>query len=284
MKLRFAALLVGFSCAIALPAAAASPALDDARKLTAKASVEYDVGHFDQALDLYTKAYERYPKPALLFDIGQCHRLLGHYERAIFFYQGYLRGKPEAANRALVEQFILDSQKQLDAQRAAGPVSPPASEATPPPPPAAAPAPAPSDASASPPASNDTLAQRPDSTSAPTSAPTAWPLLRIAGVATAGVGVVLLGVAIGEGLQASSLSNQVSQISSQHGTWSPQAQSDYDSGKSAATAANVLYVTGALVLAGGAVMTWLGWPKTPSTTAAVAPLPGGASMSLVTRF
>lgn len=281
MKLRLAALLVGVCCVTALPAAAANPALDDARKFTAQASVQYDVGHFDQALDLYTKAYERYPKPALLFDIGQCHRLLGHFERAIFFYQGYLRGKPEAANRALVEQFILDSQKQLDAQHTAVPGPTPASDATPAPAPAAA-APTDTSAAASAPPSTDAAAQPGDSASQ--SPPSAWPVLRIAGIATAGVGVVLLGAAIGEGLQSSSLSNQVSRISTQHGTWSPQAQSDYDSGKSAATAANVLYVTGALVLAGGAVMTWLGWPKAPSTTAAVAPLPGGASMSLVTRF
>ena len=119
MKLRLAVLLVAVPCLTAVPASAANPALDDARKLTTRATVEYDVGHFEQALDLYTKAYERYPKPALLFDIGQCHRLLGHYERAIFFYQGYLRGKPDAANRSMVEQFIADSQRQLDAQRAA---------------------------------------------------------------------------------------------------------------------------------------------------------------------
>jgi len=280
MKLRIAALLVGLSCVTALPAAAANPALDEARQLTSRASVEYDVGHFDQALDLYAKAYERYPKPALLFDIGQCHRLLGHYERAIFFYQGYLRGKPDAANRALVEQFILDSQKQLDAERAAAaagsapaPVVPPS-------------APAPAEAPLSTPTSSPSQADAsvPPATADASSPPAAWSPLRIAGLATAGAGVILIGAAIAEGLASSSLSNQVSQLSSQHGTWSPQAQSEYDAGKSDASAANVLYVTGALVLAGGAVMTWLGWPKAPSTTAAVAPLPGGASMSLVTRF
>ena len=108
--------------------------------------------------------------------------------------------------------------------------------------------------------------------------------MQIAGLATAGTGVVLLGIAIAEGLQAQSLQNQVSQISSQHGSWSSQAQSDYDSGKSAATASSVLYVSGALVLAAGAVITWFGWPKSQSTTAAVAPLPGGASFALVSAF
>ncbi len=278
MKLRLAALLVGLSCTTALPAAAANPALDEARQLTSRASVEYDVGHFDQALDLYAKAYERYPKPALLFDIGQCHRLLGHFERAIFFYQGYLRGKPDAANRALVEQFILDSQKQLDAEHAAAAAAPSA-------PAPVAPAPAPADAPLPAPPSSPSQADVSVSpATADASSPTAWSPLRIAGLATAGAGVILIGAAIAEGLASSSLSNQVSQLSSQHGTWSPQAQSEYDAGKSDATAANVLYVTGALVLAGGAVMTWLGWPKAPSTTAAVAPVPGGASMSLVTRF
>ena len=181
----------------------------------------------------------------------------------------------------MVEQFIADSQRQLDAQRAAA--TPAAPGTTPAPPSTAS-----GNATAAPAASTspgaDTSTSSSDGAATPTSPPKAWPALRIAGVATAGVGVVLLGTALAEGLVSSSDSNKVSQISAQHGTWSSQAQSEYDSGKSAATAASALYVAGAVVLAGGAVMTWLGWPKTPSTTAAVAPMPGGASMSLVTRF
>jgi tetratricopeptide (TPR) repeat protein len=274
MRLRLAALLVAAPCWVAVPALAADPALTEARTLTSQASVEYDVGHFDQALDLYTRAYERYPKPALLFDIGQCHRQLGHYERAIFFYQGYLRGQPQAPNRPLVEKFIADSQQQLDAQRAAGTAPPPPAESSQPAVPAPTTTPAP---------------EAPAPAEVPTASAPAEPHkglgpLAIAGLATAGTGVVLLGIAIAEGLHAQSMQSQVSQISSQHGTWSSQAQSDYDSGKGAATAANVLYVSGALVLAAGAVMTWYGWPKAQSTTAAVAPVPGGASFALVSVF
>ena len=187
----------------------------------------------------------------------------------------------------MVEQFIADSQRQLDAQRATGAPPAPASDAAP----GSAPTPLPPASPADPSSGPASLSPAASAPAAPSSSEigasppsSSWPLLRIAGVATAGVGVVLLGTAIGEGVAASSLSNQVSQISSQHGTWTPQAQSDYDSGKSAATAATALYVTGAIVLAGGAVMTWLGWPKSPSTTAAVAPTPGGASMSFITRF
>jgi tetratricopeptide (TPR) repeat protein len=278
MKARFAALLVAASCLVAIPAAAANPnpALQEARELTSRATVEYDVGHFDQALELYTRAYERYPKPALLFDIGQCHRQLGHYERAIFFYQGYLRGQPEAPNRPLVEKFLADSQQQLDAQRAAAANSPPPTTA----------APSAEQGAISPTQASTDASPSPDAT-APADATTpkkGMSVMEIAGLAMAGTGVVLLIVGIVEGLQASSLQNQVSNVSSQHGTWSAQDQSSYNSGKSAATTANVLYVTGAVLLAGGGVLTWLGWPKASSTAAAVAPLPGGASVSLVSSF
>jgi tetratricopeptide (TPR) repeat protein len=280
MKQRLGAtFLVLAACLAAAPARAADSALDEAKRLTSKASIEYDVGHFDQALELYTHAYEVFPKPALLFDIGQCHRLLGHHERAVFFFQGYLRGQPSAANRALVEKLIADSQHQLDLQ-AQGP----AAGAAAPGPTPTAPAPAGPDVTApsgaaAPPPSEPAISAPGTIDSSPPS-----PALRIAGIATAGVGVVLLGVAVFEGLSASSLSGQVSQISSSHGTWTAQAQSDYDSGKSAATAANVLYVTGALVLATGAALTWFGWPRATSSAAAVAPLPGGASLTVVSLF
>ena len=277
MRAAAAALMLVGAVAAPAPALAASPALEDARKLTSKASIEYDVGHFEEALELYTRAYERYPKPALLFDIGQCHRLLGHHERAVFFFQGYLRGQPAAPNRQLVEKLIAESQQEPAAPPAAGDTSGKSGA-----PPAAPPA-----APQVPPAADITprkIGAPPEDDPGPVATATPSPVLRIAGIATAGVGVVLLGTAVFEGLHASSLSGDVAQVSASHGAWTPQAQSDYDSGKSAATAADVLYVAGAVALAAGAVMTWFGWPRTRATTAAVAPSPGGASVALVTRF
>ena len=255
----------------ATPAAAADPALEEARTLTGKASIEYDVGHFEQALELYTSAYQRYAKPALLFDIGQCHRLLGHYERAVFFFQGYLRGQPDAPNRPLVEKLIAEAQQKLDAQQAAAarfaadtpaPATPSTGEVTP----------------------TQVLAapEPPMPAGEPTQRP--FPVLFVAGRATAGVGAVLMGAGVYAGLHSQSLANDVSQVSAQHGTWTAQDQSNYDSGKSSATAANVLYVTGAVALAAGGVLSWLGWPRSQAVTAAVAPTPAGASVALVARF
>jgi tetratricopeptide (TPR) repeat protein len=274
MRLLRTALLVPWlalaTATTATSAVAADPALEEAKTLTGKATIEYDVGHFDQALELYTRAYERYPKPALLFDIGQCHRLLGHYERAVFFFQGYLRGLPDATNRPLVEQLMADSHQKLDAQRAAAAR-----------PDATAPGPAT-------PATGDVAPTQIPTTPAssspgePTQRP--FPVLFVAGLATAGVGAVLMGAGVYAGLHSQSLANDVSQVSAQHGTWTAQDQSNYDSGKSSASAANVLYVTGAVALAAGGVLTWLGWPRSQAVTAAIAPSPAGASVALVARF
>jgi tetratricopeptide (TPR) repeat protein len=273
MKLRALAVLLPSLVLLAPPPARADDGLEEARTLFNKATVEYNVGRFQQALDLYTKAYERVPKPALLFNIGQCHRLLGHYDQALFFYSGYLREKPEAANRSLVEQHMAEAKQALEQQRAAeaeaqrraaqqsGSAPPPEAHASEPAP-AAAPPPPP-------------VAIAPQRSSH---------VLQIAGLATAGVGVVLVGTGVVLGVHASSVSNELSQVSSQHGTWTAQYQSDYDSGKSAATAATVLYVAGAVAVVGGGVLTWLGWPKSRPANAAIAPLPGGASFSLSGAF
>jgi len=269
--LRVLACIATLSASVVLgtPAAAETP-LEQARALAGRATVEYNIGHFDQALDLYSKAYEALPTAALLFDIGQCHRMLGHPERAVFFFQGYLREKPDASNRPLVEQLLQDLQGQVEAQRAAAARAEAArrAETAPPaPPPAEAVTPAPIPAEA------------PE--------PKAHPALRVAGLATAGGGVALIGTAVVLGLHASSLSNDITQLSTRQGTWSPQYQTDYESGRTAATVATILYVAGGVALATGGVLTYLGWPKRGAEArpvATVAPGPGGASLVVAGRF
>jgi tetratricopeptide (TPR) repeat protein len=271
--LRLAACLALLAATVAFaPPAAAQTALEQAKGLTGRATIEYNVGHFEQALDLYSRAYQALPTPALLFDIGQCHRMLGNGERAIFFFQGYLRDKPDAPNRALVEQLLADLQRQLDSQRAAHAQD-------------QAPAGTPSPVPGVPP---ETVASPPPPVVEVTAPPAVGnPALRVAGLASAGAGVVLIGTGAALGLHASSLSSEISQLASSRGTWSPQYQSEYESGKSAATAATVLYVVGGLALATGGVLTYLGWPRRPADArpvAVVAPAPGGASVGVVGRF
>src|SRR5262245_7033283 len=68
----------------------------------------YDLGRFQEASDEFEKAYEAYPDSALLFNLAQCQRQLGHTDRALFFYRGFLRNRPDAPNRSAVEKIIQE--------------------------------------------------------------------------------------------------------------------------------------------------------------------------------
>ena len=83
-----------------------------------QAEQHYKLGRFDQALQDYSKAYELLPLPAFLFNIGQCHRKMLNYERAIFFFRGYLRELPSANNRKTVEDLIAECTRLLEEQLA----------------------------------------------------------------------------------------------------------------------------------------------------------------------
>ncbi|HEX3765331.1 MAG TPA: tetratricopeptide repeat protein [Kofleriaceae bacterium] len=128
--------------------------LADAKREVTAADIAYRLGRFDEALAGYTRAYELYPVPALLFNIGQCHKNLHDYARAVFFFEGYLRDAPAATNRALVEDLIREARAQL-AQGAPPPATPAPPPSAPPPnapspvapPPAEPPAPVPIDRS-----------------------------------------------------------------------------------------------------------------------------------------
>ncbi|MFP2907524.1 tetratricopeptide repeat protein [Pyxidicoccus sp. 3LFB2] len=92
-----------------------------ARVLFDSAQREYDLGNFEDALGGYSEAYRLMPAPALLFNIGQCHRQLNQYERAAFFYRRYLALEPESPDAPLVTELIQTmeaKQAELDQQKA----------------------------------------------------------------------------------------------------------------------------------------------------------------------
>ncbi len=79
-----------------------------ARTATELGQKAYDLGRFDEAIGHYSAAYEAMPLPALLFNIGQCHRQLGQFERAAFFYGRYLDLAPRAPNAALTQELLQE--------------------------------------------------------------------------------------------------------------------------------------------------------------------------------
>lgn len=97
------------------PARAEASREDLARVASDQATTQYNLGRFHRAAELYARAYELYPVAPLLFNLGQCHRKLGHHERAIYFFESYLREAPDARNRALVVDLIREQRRAIDA-------------------------------------------------------------------------------------------------------------------------------------------------------------------------
>jgi tetratricopeptide (TPR) repeat protein len=78
----------------------------------------FDLSEFDAALTEFKEAYRNKPDPVFLYNIGQCHRRLGHTDDAITFYQTYLRKAPDAKNRDEVERRIKELESLRDAESA----------------------------------------------------------------------------------------------------------------------------------------------------------------------
>lgn len=93
-------------------AASAAPAVfvvDPALPLSAllqRAGAAFADARFDEAIAYLTVAYSRQPAPPILFNIGQAHRKAGHTQKALEFYERFLRDHarsplvPEAAAQA----------------------------------------------------------------------------------------------------------------------------------------------------------------------------------------
>ncbi len=90
-----------------------------ARVLFADGQKAYDVGEFERALSLYSEAYKLKTLPGFLFNIAQCHRQLGNFERASFFFGRFIdNSKPAAPNVELARELMTDMERR-QAEKAA---------------------------------------------------------------------------------------------------------------------------------------------------------------------
>ena len=90
--------------------------VQSAREHYAKGKRLYDLGRFADAAREYEAAYQAKDDPALLFNLGQAHRLAGNYPQALLAYKAYLRNVPNAPNRREVEARINEMQTIVDEQ------------------------------------------------------------------------------------------------------------------------------------------------------------------------
>ena len=96
----------------------ADAAKEKAKPFAAEGKRQYKLGRFQESLDAYSKAYEIFPAPALLYNLGQCEKNLGHYKRAIFFFEGYLRDEQRPEARATAEALVSEAKISLQKQQA----------------------------------------------------------------------------------------------------------------------------------------------------------------------
>lgn len=85
--------------------------VERAREYVARASRAYDLHDWSTSCELYKRAYEEREDPSLLFNLGQCHRQLGHYDDAAIYYRSYLSksqdlNAPLSVDEKLVRRLI----------------------------------------------------------------------------------------------------------------------------------------------------------------------------------
>ena len=82
-----------------------------ARALFNTGQKQFDVGDFEGALKSFQEAYVASPLPELLFNVGQCQRMLRRHQAAAHSYRRFLELSPQALNRAAVEQYLAEEEE-----------------------------------------------------------------------------------------------------------------------------------------------------------------------------
>jgi tetratricopeptide (TPR) repeat protein len=204
----------------------------------------YNLGEFDEAIKKFEDAYRVYANPNILFNLGQAHRQKKDYDAAIFNFRAYLRLKPQATNRGVVEELITELEGLIAAQQQSG-QKPPVNVEQPPPP-------------APPPA--------------PPVEPRRWYEDQI-GWGLAGVGLVAAGVGV------ALLVHGGSQASDAQATTDQQQAIDLnESARSSRRIGGIVAGVGAALIAGGVVKMVL-YERDGGPRVAVAVAPGGIGLA-----
>ena len=128
------------------PARAADPSAEKARAHFQQGDTYFKLDKYANALHEFEQAYLAKQDPSFLYNIAQCHRLMGNRVEAIRFYKRYITDAPAAANRPVAEKHIRDLEAALGAEELTGAHVAPAPAASGPAPSAAMPPPTPTSA------------------------------------------------------------------------------------------------------------------------------------------
>ena len=109
---------------VALVMAATGMARGDEATATARDAYNNGMAHYhleeyDAAIGEWERGFRAKPAPEFLYNIAQAYRLSKRPEKALSFYQKYLRMNPEAKNRDEVEKHIATLKEIVEKQKSA---------------------------------------------------------------------------------------------------------------------------------------------------------------------
>lgn len=88
-----------------------------ARDAYGKGMAHYHLEEYDAAVEEWERGFRAKPAPEFLYNIAQAYRLSKRPEKALSFYQKYLRVSPDAKNRDEVERQMAALQELIDKQK-----------------------------------------------------------------------------------------------------------------------------------------------------------------------
>jgi tetratricopeptide (TPR) repeat protein len=231
-----------------------------------------EAGEYDKAAREYEKAYDLVPHPELFFNLAQVYRLGGKKEKALEYYERYLavqpngRAAPQARTFARQLRKALGKSREEGAGPGAGPGAGSGSES------------GSGSGSESGSESGGDVTRRVDRDRP-------GRVLRIAGMASAGAGLVALAVGVKYGLDARRISDD---LSANDVMWTDELLATQAEGKRAERRMFIATGLGAAFVAGGAVLYYLGHSARAEAAASgeeaaavsAAPLIGGDAFGL----
>jgi tetratricopeptide (TPR) repeat protein len=265
-------------CSFVVSGAARAAGTDDARSVARehyeKGRKAFELGIYQKAIDEYMAAYEAKDDPAILYNLGQAHRLAGNSNDALHFYKMFLIKAPDASNRVEVENKIAELQKLIQQQAKTKNMPPDGtlksvrnSEDTPPKP------------VESTPATPATIATQPQTARPVSLAPSRGARAeRIAGLSLAAVGVAALATGIGFAVATKNAADSLSALDQSKGNFNFSKQ---QSGLLDQSLSRALIPIGAVALVAGGVLTGLGYRHARSERrVALVPVVGAGTVAL----
>ena len=103
----------GFGALGRMSSALAQSETETAESILERARRAHDLGHLDEAIAAYGRAYQASGDPRLLFEMAEAQREAGHDAEALRSFKTYLRRDPAGTYRASAEKEVQDIEQQL---------------------------------------------------------------------------------------------------------------------------------------------------------------------------